>query len=168
MSSSAVRAGARERGVTPRALELAHRYLARRERTVSEVRRHLLGHDLDEGVVADAIAELTAQGCLDDTRFARLFVEDKRSLEQWGNERIRRGLLVRGIGRELADGALASGDGLERERSELDRALEVLRARFPSPPRGRRERERALGLLLRKGYEPELALEALYAHGHDR
>ena len=48
--------------------------------------------------------------------------------------------------------------------SELDRALELLRRRFPTPPEDRRERERALGVLLRKGYESELALDALAAH----
>ncbi len=36
------------------------------------------------------------QGYLDDARFARMFVADKRELEQWGRERIRRGLLARG------------------------------------------------------------------------
>jgi hypothetical protein len=35
------------------------------------------------------------------------------------------------------------------------------------PPRERRERERALGVLLRKGYESELALDALSAYAHD-
>jgi regulatory protein len=40
----------------------------------------------------------------------------------------------------------------------------VLRQRFPSPPRDRRERERALGILLRKGYDIELALDALAAY----
>jgi SOS response regulatory protein OraA/RecX len=40
----------------------------------------------------------------------------------------------------------------------------LLRRRFPDPPRERRERERALSMLLRKGYESELALDALAAH----
>jgi SOS response regulatory protein OraA/RecX len=46
----------------------------------------------------------------------------------------------------------------------MERALEILRRRFPSPPRERRDRDRALAVLLRKGYEPELALDALTAH----
>ena len=145
-----------------RALDLAYRYLARRERTVSEVRRHLLGQEIDEGSAAAAIEELVEQGSLDDARFAQLFVEDKRELEHWGSDRIRRGLLARGIDRELAEEAL--GDAADApQSSELVRALGLLRQRFPEPPEGRRERERALGLLLRKGYDPELALEALYA-----
>jgi regulatory protein len=118
--------------------------------------------------VADAaVEELVEQGTLDDERFARLFVEDKRGLEQWGTERIRRALAARGIDRELAEHALArdpepGGDDDRAEpESELDRALALLEKRFPEPPVDRRGRERALGVLLRKGYEYELALEAI-------
>jgi regulatory protein len=46
----------------------------------------------------------------------------------------------------------------------MDRALAVLRRRFPQPPEDRRERDRALGVLLRKGYESDLALDALAVH----
>jgi regulatory protein len=149
--------------VSERALELAYRYLSRRERTRAEVRRHLLGRGLDEPDVDGALDELAAQGYVDDRRFARLFVEDKRELERWGAERIRRALAARGIERELADAALGAPG-----RGELDRALDLLGRRFPTAA-GRtgqdgRQRERMLGVLLRKGYEPELALEALRLH----
>jgi regulatory protein len=164
--------------LTGPALELAYGYLGRRERTVSEVRQHLLSRRVDEVSVAAAIEELVEQGTLDDVRFARLFVQDKRELEQWGSERIRRGLLSRGIDPELADAALAAPEtalpahpapaGDEEATSELTRALGLLRQKFPKAPHGRRERDRALGLLLRKGYEPELALDALHAHSGDQ
>ncbi|HEY2653959.1 MAG TPA: regulatory protein RecX [Solirubrobacteraceae bacterium] len=166
MSRSALRAGEAEASVVQRALELVHRYIDRRERTVSEVRGHLLSHEIDEAVAAAVIEELVERGYLDDARFARLFAEDKRTLEQWGSERIRRALMIRGVDRDLADAALVSG-GDGEQVSEIDRALQVLRQRFPNAPRGRRERERALGLLFRRGYEPELAIDALRAHAHD-
>jgi regulatory protein len=150
--------------LSQRAFELAYRYLARRERTVDELRRHLLGRDIDEPSVELVIAGLVQQGMLDDARFARLFVQDKRDLEQWGSERIKRGLLVRGIDPELADATLTADADGGGQGSDLRRALAVLRQKFPRPPEGRRERERALGLLLRKGYRSELAIEALYAH----
>ncbi len=142
------------------ALSVAYRYLNRRERTVAEMRRHLARAAPDERTVEAAIAVLAEQGYLDDSRFARLFAEDKRELEQWGRERIERTLLERGIDRELIGQALAGTD----EEPELERALGLLRRRFPSPPRDRRERDRALGVLLRKGYDSELALDALTAY----
>jgi regulatory protein len=97
---------------------------------------------------------------LDDARFAARFAQDKRELEAWGAERIERRLSALGVDRDQIRAALADpGAG-----SELDRALALLRRRFPAPPDDRRGRDRALGVLLRKGYEPDLALEALAAH----
>lgn len=154
-----------------RALELAYRYVNRRERTVHEVRARLESKGTETAVADEVVAILAEQGAVDDTRFARLFVEDKRGLEQWGAERIRRGLLARGVDRELVAEALAREgepeDGDPGE-TELDRALHLLRGRFSAPPRDRRERDRALGVLIRKGYDPELALDALAAYGRDR
>ncbi|HWE10254.1 MAG TPA: RecX family transcriptional regulator [Solirubrobacteraceae bacterium] len=148
-----------------RALDVAYALINRRDRSVSEVRAQLERKGMAEPVREAAVRTLSEQGFLDDERFARLFVADKRELEQWGNERIRRGLLARGIERELADAALTHAGVQEDDvQSELDRALALLRRRFPHPPEDGRERERALGVLLRKGYESELALEALAAH----
>jgi regulatory protein len=144
-----------------RALELAYRYLNRRDRTEAEVRVHLDAKGIDPGDVERSIATLRDQGYLDDARFARLLAQDKRTLEGWGSDRIRRTLSARGIDRDLIDAALATDDA---PSAELDRAVAVLRRRFPAPPRERRERDRALGLLLRKGYDPELALDALARH----
>jgi len=147
-----------------RALELAYRYLNRRERTVHEVRVRLEEKGTDPAVIDQAVAFLTGQSTVDDVRFARLFVEDKRELERWGAERIRRGLLARGVERELVEQALIEAG---EEEDELERALGLLRRRFSSPPRERRERDRALGVLIRKGYDPELALDALAAYARD-
>lgn len=150
-----------------RALDLAYAYLNRRDRTVEEVRRQLERKGISEDVREAAISTLIDQRFLDDERFARLYVSDKRTLEQWGADRIRRGLLARGLDRERIDQALADAESeaiVESGESELDRAVAVLRRRFPEPPVDRRERERALGVLLRKGYDGDLALDALTAH----
>lgn len=141
------------------ALDLAYRYLNRCDRTVAEVRRHLEGKGLEADAVERSIAVLSEQSLLDDARFARLFAHDKRELEHWGTERISSALLRRGIERELIDEMLAE----QTPTAELDRALSLLRRRFPSPPADRSERDRALGVLLRKGYDPELAVEAVNA-----
>jgi regulatory protein len=153
-----------------RALELAYRHLNRRERTIREVRDRLELKGIEPAVVEEAIGVLADEGTLDDARFARLFVQDKRELEQWGAERIRRGLLARGVDRDLVAEALADARGAIEEEpaeTELDRALNLLRQRFSAVPRDRRERDRALGVLIRKGYDPELALDALTAYARD-
>jgi regulatory protein len=143
-----------------RALELAYRYLNRRERTVAEMRRHLDSRGCRPEEVEAALAQIQAEGFLDDARYARMFAEDKRTLEQWGSERIERALLERGIDRD----AVAEAIGEDESGGDLQRALALLEQRVHPPPRDRRERDRALGILLRKGYEPELALDALAAY----
>jgi regulatory protein len=144
------------------ALELAYRYLNQRERTEVEVRRYLERHGADRSSISEVIHTLTGQGYLNDARFARMFKEDRRTLDQWGSDRIRRSLIKRGIEPELVDEVLADDRG-----AELDQALRLLRRRFPSPPENRGQRERALGVLVRKGYEAELAIDAIALHGQE-
>lgn len=145
-----------------RALALAYRYLNSRERTQAEMRAHLERKGIDARDVERSIRVLIEHGYLDDARFAHLFVQDKRELEGWGADRIRQVLRTRGIDAEVVEEALAEHE--QDSEGEVERALAVLRRRFPSPPRERRERDRALGMLLRKGYDSEHALEAIAAH----
>jgi regulatory protein len=145
------------------ALGTAYRHLGRRDRTVAEMRRHLLSRGADEDVTEAAIAELLEQDYLDDARFAHRFTEDRRALDGWGTDRIERRLLEVGVDRAEIAAALAQRDA----GSELEAAVELLRRRFPAPPADERDRERALGLLVRKGYELELAYDAVRALGRE-
>jgi regulatory protein len=140
------------------ALALAYRYIDRRERTVSEVRRHLQAKELDDSTIDETVSNLLALGVLDDARFARVFAEDQRELEQWGADRIRRSLSSRGVDQDLIEAELRD----QSADSELARALAVLGRRFPEPPLDRRER--ALGVLLRKGYDSDTSVEAIGAY----
>jgi regulatory protein len=142
------------------ALAIACRYLNRRERTQAEVRSYLGRAGIDRQDVERAMATLAEQGYLDEARFVRLFIQDKRELEGWGSDRIRQALLARGVDGDRAGEALSEQDS----GSEIERAIAILRRRFPVPAGDRRERERALGVLLRKGYDVELALDAIAAH----
>ena len=111
--------------------------------------------DLRAEPIEAALATLVEQGYLDDERFARLFVEDKRQLEQWGAERIVRGLLARGIDREPRRAARPCQPRRRRRgaRPSLTVRWRCCAGASRSPPEDRRERERALGVLVRKGYE---------------
>ena len=145
-----------------RARDLAYRHLARRDRTVLEVRRHLEGRGVEPDLVEHVVGELGEQGYLDDARFARRFAEDRRRLNQWGSERIERRLRELGVDREHISAALRQDEG---EPTELETAVALLRRRYgPAPLEDPRVLERALGVLIRRGYELELAHDALRAH----
>jgi regulatory protein len=140
-----------------RALDLAHRAVGRRERTVSELRIVLERKRVDPGAIDAAVAELCGEGLLDDARYARRFAEDKRELELWGKERIARELHRRGVPPDLIEAAVT-----DRSReAELATALLLLEQRTPIPPRNDRERDRAWRLLVRRGHSPEIAYEAV-------
>ena len=140
------------------ALDRAYRYLAQRDRTEHEMRGHLARVGVDEATIEEAVRTLTEFDYLNDARFAVRFAEDKRELDAWGAERIERRLAALGVDRDHVRAALSADSG---SGGELDRAVGLLQRRFPQPPSDRQTRERALGVLLRKGYEPELAFEAL-------
>lgn len=141
------------------ALDLSFTFLGHRDRTVAEVRRHLERKRVEPAGIDGALSELRRQGYLDDARFARRFAEDRRRLDAWGAERIERRLVALGVAPALAAEAASGEDG----HDELAAAVALLRRRLRSAPRTDRERERALGLLARRGYELELAYDAVRA-----
>jgi regulatory protein len=154
----------RERASDPQAqlqeaLDRSFSYLGHRDRTVAEVRRHLERKRMEPTGIDAAIEELKRQGYLDDVRFVQRFAEDRRRLDGWGTDRIERRLLALGV----EPSVIAAGLEGDAVHDELAAALEVLARRLPAPPSTDRERERALGLLARRGYELDLAYEAVRA-----
>jgi regulatory protein len=145
------------------ALDVAYRFLGRRDRTVAEVRGRLEAQEIAAEVIDEAIAELTRQGYLDDARYARRFAEDRRTIDGWGAERIEHRLLAVGV----APALIAAAIGERGAGEELEAALAVLRRRFPRAPADDRARDRALGLLVRKGYDLDLAYDAVRAYERD-
>ena len=142
------------------ARDLAWRALNRRDRTVAELARSLAAKRVDPEAIETVIGELCEQGYLDDARYARQFADDRRRLDGWGAERIERRLRGLGVDGDLIAAAIGEQDA----EAEMEAALELLRRRFPDPPSTPRDLERALGVLVRKGYELELAHDALRRH----
>jgi regulatory protein len=139
---------------------VAWRALNRRDRTELELRGILAEKRVapeDSDVI---VGELLEGGFVDDANFAVRFADDRRRLDDWGSERIVRRLRELGVGTEH----IAAAVGEQDHGDELEAALALLRRRVPVPPATPRERDRALGMLVRKGYELELAYDALRRH----
>ncbi len=141
---------------TPDAFEAALAALRRRERPTAELAAWLAKRGYGPEEIEAAIGRLAEVGELDDERFARRFAEDKRELRGWGAERIREALAARGIPAALVETAL-EGDS---HGSQVGRARDLL-ARRGRPLDADADRARALGYLTRRGYEYEVAYEAI-------
>jgi regulatory protein len=112
-------------------------------------------------VIDEVIAELERTQVLDDTRFAERFTDDRRSLSGWGPERIELDLVRRGIPRDLIEPAL----GRRSREDELAAASKLLAERFAALEDDR-ARNRAWQLLVRRGFDSELAYDAVRSHRH--
>jgi regulatory protein len=150
------RDGDRER---ERAIQLGYRAVGYRDRTVAELRTFLERKRVEPDAIAEAVEKLTAAGLLDDARYARRFADDKRELERWGSERIARDLHRRGIAPDVIERVVAT----QSREAELATALVLLEQRMPAL-RDDRDRDRAWRLLVRRGYHPELAYDAIRRH----
>lgn len=130
--------------------------IGRKERTESEMTAWLREREVEEEEVDRVIAFLIENEALDDQRFAIAFANDKRELSGWGSDRIEEVLRKRGIRGDQIRVALNQ----EVEVGEVDRAVGVLlakRAQVDDP----KDRQKALGLLARRGYCAEDAYAAI-------
>ena len=134
--------------------------LRRRERSRAELREWLSRRGFGSEEVAATLERLSALGELDDARFARRFAEDKRELSGWGPERIRAALLGRGVPLDDVEAALEA----DFEDRQLDRASELLE-RKGGDLDSDVSRGRALAFLTRRGYDYDIAYEAVRRHG---
>jgi regulatory protein len=142
-------------------LSLALQALDRKERTVAELGSWLRARGVETDQVDEVVDRLVSSGVLDDARYARRYAEDKRELKSWGSERIRAALRDRGVADEDVEEAL--GDGGYEE--EVERAVAILRERRETLADAL-ERQRALGALIRRGYDSEIAYEAIRRARH--
>ena len=165
----------RTRGVEQRAREIEPLADVDRDGRRLQHRAHLLRHlhetvveELElRGILAEkrvapeeanvVLGELLEGGLIDDAAFARRFADDRRRLDAWGSERIARRLRELGVAPDLVAAAVGEQD----REDELEAAIALLRRRVPGVPATPRERDRALGMLVRKGYGLELAYDAL-------
>jgi regulatory protein len=133
--------------------------LSVRDRSVAELRNYLEGKRVEPELIDEVVSELERTHVLDDAHYAERFAEDRRTLSGWGPERIEQDLTRRGIAPELIEPALAR----RSREDELAAAQSVLCERFAAL-NDDRMRNRAWQLLIRRGFDAELAYDAVRAH----
>jgi regulatory protein len=143
--------------------------LAVRPRSRRELERRLVGAGFDRDEVADVLVRLERVGLVDDEAFARAVAEQRFGGRREGRRSVANRLRVAGIPPALAEAVCAEAPEPEEERAaELARSR-AGRLRGVEPAAAFR---RLSGLLVRRGYSPEIARAAARAaleleHGDD-
>lgn len=137
----------------------ALRCLAQRDHSRQELARKLAAHGSPDEV-AVVLQDLKERGLQSDSRFAGGYVRAKA--RRMGNGRLAKELARRGVDRELIGEAL-SGPQME---DELQRAREVWRRKFGTPPSDGPEWARQARFLQGRGFAIE-TIRKLLKDCHD-
>ncbi len=85
-------------------------FLSYRPRSEAEVRKNLQKHDTPEGVITEVLSRLRKNGLVDDTQFARTWVENRSTFRPRGRCALAMELRQKGIRDEAIDEALRDLD----------------------------------------------------------
>lgn len=138
--------------------EAALRLLASRPRSEKEMRTRLAMRGFEPGVIDEEIERLTRAGLLDDQKFARAWVEDRKRVAPRGRRMLRYELLGRGIDPQDVDLATAGIDD-----GETALALARSKARGSLLTDYDAFLAKVGGFLRRRGFDYAMAAEAARA-----
>lgn len=136
------------------ARELALRCLARRDYASSELARKLAQQGVSREHAGEVVAALSAEGLLDDARFAENYCRHKIAAGH-GAQRLRAELRERGVAEPLIEQALAAYAGVWQ-----DAALEFARRRAGDLGE-ETERARLYRAGLRRGFSHDQLMRAI-------
>ena len=123
----------------------ALRLLSGREYSRGELERKLASHEEEPGTLARALDELQARDFINEQRVIDSVVH--RRSPKLGTQRIRQELQAKGLEPEAVAQAVSALRG-----TEVDRAREVWRKKFGSPPVDASERAKQMRFLATRGF----------------
>ncbi len=138
------------------ALQRGLRFIDYRPRSVDEVRKNLLEHDIPEDVVDDTIHRFQELDLLDDKRFANMWVENRSEFRPRGKRALAFELRQRGINQETIDTAI---EELDEEKLAIKAALKQSRRIHTDD--ALIFRNKLSGFLARRGFNYEIIQQAV-------
>jgi regulatory protein len=137
----------------------AVRFLSYRPRSVVELRRHLGRSGISEAAVEIAVERLKRQGYLDDSEFARFWVESRQRFKPRGERALRQELSQKGLDAETISAATC---GLEADVLAYDagrtRAMRLASLAQTDPSAFR---QKLSSHLLRRGFDYDVVREVV-------
>lgn len=102
------------------AMEKASGFCAYQERSQQEVRNKLYEWGLWTDAVEEIISELIQQNFISEERFARMYALGKFRMKQWGKNKIKQGLKLKGVPDNLIRKALLAIDPDDYEKTIIE------------------------------------------------
>lgn len=135
--------------------EAALRLLSHRSRSEAEMRQRLRMRGIEDGIIEEEVERLRTSGLIDDEKFAKAWVEDRRRMAPRGRRMLRYELLGKGIDPGAVDEATGTIDD-EATAMELARS----RARGPALQSYEEFMTRVGGFLRRRGFSYDVVATA--------
>jgi len=127
--------------------------LARREHSRAELAQKLSVDGTREDIQA-VLDQLERSGLLSDARFAESFVSSRGA--RFGLAKLRHSLRAKGVADDIIAASLPAGAD-----SEVERAHEVWRRKFASPPVDRADYARQARFLQQRGFAADIVRKVL-------
>jgi len=126
----------------------ALRLLSGREHSRAELERKLRSHEAEPGELARALDDLEAKGFINEQRVLESVVHRRAS--RLGAARVKQELQAKGL-----DPAAVAQAVAELRTTEVERAREVWRKKFGTPPVDAAERGKQMRFLMARGFGAE-------------
>lgn len=130
------------------AYQQALKLLNIRPRTLKEIEQNISGHNFQPQVISDVLARLQQNGLVDDTRFARLWIENRSQLRPRGRRALAYELRKHGVSQAVIEQTLQDVDeqelALEAARKQARRLRDLAWPEF---------RQKIITFLARRGFD---------------
>lgn len=149
------------------AKQRAGKFCAFRERSPNEVLEKLKAWGLEEAQAMRILAELSAEGYVDEQRFANAFCNDKFEFNAWGKQKIKAHIHVHNISGEVLQKALDRIDAVKYQEKLISLASGKWHSLEQEDPQKRKQK--TVAYLVNKGFEMDLIWETvnkLHPKGH--
>jgi regulatory protein len=142
-----------------KAREYAFLLLKFRLRSEKELSQRLKRKEFDEQVIKETVSFLRGKGFLDDDYFAKSWVSS-RLKANLGSRRIRQELKLKGVTKEAIEREL---EAAVKEYPENKVVADILIRKFKRKPGEEllKAKRRAYAYLLRRGFSPDVVVEAM-------
>lgn len=136
-------------------------YLAYRPRSSSEIRQRLRELQVTEAVAEQVMDRLSGLGYLNDERFAEQWAASRQRSKGFGPRRLEMELIQKGISPDMARGAVAEVCTQEEVADQLTIQLSKAQHRYRHEGDVRKQEQKIIGFLSRRGFEVSEIREAL-------